>query len=501
MKNSFHLAYIVGSVVAAFVALTGILCESPVLYGTVPGIIGGILAGIATFRFLKDKADLTGFIATICGFIYYQEFQANPVTLPEFSASLQSIPIQDQAVGMFLSNLTTAMLLIAYHIISNSLHRTIRRWVPDPAWVSRGNVDRKIMTGFWVVFAVVAIPNVLFGKVVVGAIDNILYQRMTWADAENYSGFTVWGGALGQSVANMALWATSLFLLWLYLLRSRYRLTMLMLAPLVLLWTASVGLQGSRTYLVVMGVATMVYFLGDPQFGKKSYTYALLGIPALFLLVQISTYFRGTGLQSVNLPELSARMFEIRGNEGASSQIDGIQYFRTELMEKDKAANPVTGLFRGLVERPFEGLLMPVPRSLFPWKAVDYSGTEFNLFYQNVRLGVPSSEAFLGASPGLIGRELIKYGVFGPLTLFFWLGLLLALADRLFSTGAAWDFHRIYAAFLIAFVVAQARDFSPVWFIPFLPAGVILGVVARQARRNYPAKLGMAQEPQPNPTR
>jgi hypothetical protein len=335
------------------------------------------------------------------------------------------------------------------------------------------------MTGFWAVFAIVALPNVLFGKVVVGAIDNILYQRLTWAEAENYSGFSVWGGALGQSIANIALWATSLFFLWMYLLRSQYRRLMLILAPLVLLWTAGVVLQGSRTYLVTVGVALIVYFLGSPKFGKKVFLLGLATLPLLFLLLQITTFFRGSGLQSINLPELVAHLFEIRGNEGASSQIDGIQCFRTEFMDKGKAANPVTGLFRGLIERPFEGLLMPVPRSLFPWKAKDASGTDFNLWFQNVRMGVPSDESFLGASPGLIGRELIKYGIFGPLTLLFWLGFLLGLADRLFSTNVASDFCRIFAALLIAFIVAQARDFAPVWFIPFLPAGVIFGFVAR----------------------
>ncbi len=499
MKNSFHLAYIIGSVVAAFIALTGILSESPLLYATVPGIIGGISAAIATVRFLKNKTDLAGFIATICGFIFYQAFQANPVTLPEFSASLQEIPLQDQAVGIFLSNLTTAILLISCHLVSNSLHRAIQRWVPDPAWVSRANVDRRIMAGFWILFAIVALPNVLFGKVVMGAIDNILYQRLAGADPENYSGFTTWGGPLGASIANMALWATSLFLLWIYLLRSRYRILMLVLAPLVLLWTASVGLQGSRTYLVVMGMAAFVYFLGSPQFGKKAFIYALVAGPVLFLLLQISTHFRSVGLQSVTMAELSTHMFEIRGNEGASSQIDGIQYFRTELVGKDKAPNPVTGFFRGLAERPIEGLLMPVPRSLFPWKADDHSSTEFNLWFQNVRLGPSTGQVFRGACPGRIGRELIKYGIFGPLTLLFWLGLLLALADRLFSTGPASDFHRICAALLIAFIVAQVRDFVPVWFIPFLPAGVILGFVVRQAQRNRPARSGVAQVPRLNP--
>jgi hypothetical protein len=126
--------------------------------------------------------------------------------------------------------------------------------------------------------------------------------------------------------------------------------------------------------------------------------------------------------------------------------------------------------------------MMPIPRSLFPWKPVDQSGTEYNLFFENVRLGVETSEVFLGASPGLIGRELIKYGFLGPITLFFWMGLALALANRLYESGSSSDFHRIFAAVILAFFVAQARDFSPVWFIPFLPAFVILAFMARSAK-------------------
>jgi hypothetical protein len=493
--SSFHLAYIAGSCVAALLALVGIQSGSPLLYATLPGIIGGISATIATVRFLKDKADLAGFVATFCGFVFDQAYQANPVTQLAFVSSLQDIPAQDQAIGLFLSNLTTAMLLLSFRIVGTSFHRRIGQCLPDSSVASRIKVDRRILLGFWVIFAVVATPNVLFGKVVVGAIDNIIYQRMAWSDPENYSGFAVWGGALGSSIANMALWATSLFLLWMYLLRSRYWCLMLILSPLVLLWTASVGLQGSRTYLVTMGVAVIVYFLGNPKTGKKVFAYAALVMPLLFVLLQMSTLFRDQGLQGVDVQELGTHMLDIHGNEGASSQIDGIQFFRTELLEKGRAPNPVVGIFKGLIWRLYEGLLIPVPRSLFPWKAYDHSADEFSVFFQNVRLGNASSEAFLGASPGLIGRELIKYGLFGPLTLYFWMGLILAVADRFFSADNTSDFHRIVAALLIAFIVAQARDFTPLWFLPFLPAGVILGSVARKAKKSRPAKSGMAPEP------
>ncbi len=498
MKSPYHTAYIFWSAFAAVIALAGTLADWPILYATVPGIIGGSMAALASWRFCMKKQDLAGFIATICGFIYYQEFQANPVTLPDFSASLVGLAMQDKALGLFLANLTTAMLLISCHIMSNWLHGTIGKWTPDPARVSRPNIDRKVMIGFWIVFAVVALPNVLFGKVVVGAIDNVLYQRMVGADPDNYSGFAAGGGALGASAVNLALWATSLFLIWLYLLRSRYWLWMLILAPLILLWTASVLMQGTRTPLVTVGMATVVYLFGNPKSRKQTILYALVFGPVLFLSLQIATYFRGSGLQAVNLPELSSHLLEIRGNEGTSSQIDGLEFFRTQYVEKKKGPNPVVGIFRGLVGRPIESLLMPVPRTLFPWKANDLSAGEFNLWYCNVRQGLDVDVATLGASPGLIGRELIKYGLFGPFTLFFWLGLLLALADRLFATGMASDFHRIFAALLIAYIIAQARDFVPLWFTHFFPAGVVFGLVARQARKKQPVRSGLAQAPQLN---
>ena len=104
------------------------------------------------------------------------------------------------------------------------------------------------------------------------------------------------------------------------------------------------------------------------------------------------------------------------------------------------------------------------------------------MFFENVRLGVNTSEVFLGASPGLIGRELIKYGYLGPITLLFWMGMILGLADRLYAVGPASDFNRIFAAALLAFFVAQARDFAPVWFIPFLPAMIILFFISRNAK-------------------
>src|SRR5581483_8754749 len=439
--------------------------------------------------------DLAGFIATTCGFVFYQAYQANPVTLPDFAASLESIPQADKLLGVFLGNLTTALLLISYHVMARWLAGMIRSAVPKPSQAARANLDHKAMIGFWIVFAAVAVPNVLFGKVVLGAIDNILYQRLTWEEADNYSGFSVWGGAVGASVANLALWSTSLFIVWLYMLRSPYRKLMIGLGPLILLWTAGVALQGSRTYPVTLGMAVIVYFIGGPQFGRKTFIRAIGGLAVLFLLVQISTIFRGSGLRSFNTRELSAGLFAIRGNEGTSSEIDGIEFFRTELWEKHQAENPLIGAFRGLVERPVEGLLMPIPRSLFPWKFDDQSGHEFNLWFINVRLGVSTDQQFLGASPGLIGRELIKYGIFGPLTLLFWLGLLLALAERLYATGMTSDFHRISAALLIAFVVAQARDFAPVWFIPFLPAGLTFGYLARQARGQRAAPVAAMARP------
>lgn len=482
MKSSLHGFYIGASLLAAVVACLGILADSPVLYGTIPGIIGAITALVATYRFLKYRIDLAGFVATTSGFVFYQAFQANPVTLPDFTAGMVSVETIDRITAMFLGNFTSGMLLLAYLAVGFGLKNFIGRFVPSPTAVSRDSIDAKVLVGFFFVLAIVAFPNVLFGKVFVGAIKNIVYQRATWIESGEFSGFETWGGPIGASLVNMIFWSTSLFMLWIYLLGSRYKMTMFVLSPFVLLWTASVALQGSRTYLVTIGFGLFVYFLGDSKFGRKALTAACIALPAMFLLLQIATFYRAEGLQSIDLKDLGTHSFEVRGNEGTSNQMDGLEFFRTEYLAKGGAPNALGGLVRGLVERPIEGLMMPLPRSIFPWKPVDESAREFTIYYQNVRLGVVSDEAFMGASPGLMGRELIRYGIFGPLTVLFWLGLVLALADRLFSIDASSDFHRIFATVLVSFYVAQMRDWVPLWFLPFMPAMIIIGYLAWKAR-------------------
>jgi hypothetical protein len=478
-----HLAYIFGSIASALIASAGILAGTPFLYGLVPGLIGGVLTAVAAYRFLKEGRDLAGFIATLCGFVYYQAFQANPVALPFFGDLLIQIPIQDQVAGLFFANLTTAFLLIGYYGVGKVLGFLIAPFVSAPSRVGREQCDGVIMIGFWLIFVVVALPNVLFGQVIVGPIHSILYQRLAWSDAAGYSGYLAYGGALGASFANVGLWSISLFIVWFYLLGSRHRILMLVVGPLVIIWTAAVAFQGSRTFIVALGIATIVYYFGRQRTRSRAYLHVLWIAPVLFVAIQVMTIFRTTGLQSFDAKELSTHFLDLQGNEGASSEMDGMEYFRTELAERGAAPNPLTGFLRGMVGRPVEGALMIVPRPIFPWKAEDTSGLEFNLFFQRVRLGQDLDEAFLGASPGLIGRELIKYGYLGPLTLMFWMGFILALADRLYSIPGATDFHRLFGALLIAFFVAQARDFQPVWFIPFVPGALLVLFVVLRSRQ------------------
>ena len=478
---SVHGYYICGSLLCAVIAALGMYIDSRVLYAMVPGVLGAAMAAFACYRFARQKVDLAGLVATTSGFIFYQAFQANPATLAEFSAGLASIEPVDKVTGIFLGNFTSGMLLIAYGVVSRMMKGPIDALVPSAPAAARETMDGRVFAGFLVVLAVVAFPNIVFGRVIVGAIDNILYQRAAWSETGEFSGFETGGGAVAGSLVNMIFWSTSLFFLWLYLLGSRYRALMWVLSPLVLLWTASVAFQGSRTYLVTMGFGFIFYLCGSPKFGNRGITYSLVAAAGVFLALQVSSLFRTEGLSSFDVQDLRSHLFEVHGNEGTSSQMDGLEFFRTEYVAKEAAPNPIVGLFKGLLERPIEGILIPLPRSVFPWKPTDETAAEFTVYYQNVRLGYNSTEAFMGASPGLMGRELIRYGYLGPLTVLFWLGLVLALADRLYASAPASDFHRIFATVLVAFFVAEMRDWVPLWFLPFLPAMVLLGFLARGA--------------------
>jgi hypothetical protein len=345
-----------------------------------------------------------------------------------------------------------------------------------------------MFAGFVLVFIIVALPNVLFGKVIVGPFQSIMNQRAAWSDP-TLSGYQVFGGEVGGSFNNVTLWAVSLFLLWLYLLKSRYRQLMWVLSPLVLIWTGAVALTGSRTYLVALAVGFTAYALGDPKIGRRALLHIAWTVPLVVLLLQVSAIFRTAGLKQFETSEFAQHALEVRGNEGASCEMDGVEYFRTELAGRGIDANPFLGFMRGLFVRPIEGAMYFVPRSLFPWKLDDPTATEYNLYFQNERLGVPSDTAFIGASPGMIGRELIRYGYFGPLTLLFWMGAILNLSGRLYDADSDSAFNRIVAAAVIAFMIAESRDFVSVWFIPFTPFAAVV-IAVRLLMRQPPRPAG-----------
>ena len=133
MNGYYHALYIGASVVSAIIAVSGIIIDSPMVYGVIPGVIGGIMFLIALVRFFKHRADLSGFVANLCGFVYYQAYQANPVMLPEFTAYILPIPKQDQVVGIALANLTTALLLVAYRLVSGPMGGVMDGFVPTPS--------------------------------------------------------------------------------------------------------------------------------------------------------------------------------------------------------------------------------------------------------------------------------------------------------------------------------------------------------------------------------
>ena len=133
MKGPRHALYIAGSGLAAAIAGVGIGLGIPALYGIVPGVIGALMALAAAIRLFRDKRDLSGFIATSCGFVFYQAYQANPVTLPDFASTLALIPVRDQVAGIVLANLTTALLLLAVTAVRAVLGGTVAGWVRWPS--------------------------------------------------------------------------------------------------------------------------------------------------------------------------------------------------------------------------------------------------------------------------------------------------------------------------------------------------------------------------------
>jgi len=484
-QDSDHLLviYAVIAIAAAVVALIGIGLEIPKLAYVIPAAMQAAPAILSTLRFLVLKRNLDHWIAFGGCFIFFHLQLLSPPYWAEFDQQMANYSTLARALSTVGVHLFPVALIGVVHGFF-SFWPSRQRWWPEQ--VGEPSYQRRLFIGFLVVFALSAIPQVLYGQVVVGAIRQIIYMRagVTQTGEVYYSNFS--GEGASASLINLQHFSTSLVLLSVLLWRSRYRQIVRALFPFSVIWTAANVLSGTRTQLLLFAVALVVIYLADPK-RKISIRAAVLLPLGVFFLSQVAAQFRDIGIREISWDELKQNFGRLQGLETLHDQTRALDLFIEGYRSPWSTGFAPVDCLIGLVYRPIEFCLFVVPRSVFPWKPLDPTFVDLNRLVIS-SMSLNPDESYWGLTAGIIGRDTLRWGPLGGLVALFWLGFLVYTAERSYRGGQHCLDNRILAGAIAGSCMAMYRDLTPLWCLQMFPA-VFTILYARGALPRMPNGL------------
>jgi hypothetical protein len=458
---------IFGPILSAILVVIGAISGSIETTYLGPAIINGFLACYTSWRFIKGNDGPANLLFYAGTFLFYH-FQ---LLTPEYWADFSQAIVEYSPESRFMSALGTSLLPLACFGVARLLER---RWpVNETAGTIRGDEavvfnDRRVFVGFLALFALVSVPNVIFGGVVASSVNSILYMR----GMDEGRSVIVISDQLA-SILNINHFACSLVTLTWVLYRTKYRRVALLLLPLSGIWAlGSIFGMGTRTQVLQFGLALLVPLIGRTSLKIRLFTLVVFGA-TIFVTAQIMTYYRTVGLKEVQLDEFADAIGGIQGLETMHDQTRAIEMYVEGYVSPEATGVVPLDLVIGLVYRPIELLMFPLPRSFFPWKPVDPTVLDLSRWAIS-RMGVDPDRFSWGITGGLLGRDTLRWGALGALVPVFWFTVLCWFADREFRRDRRSMTQLIVSGAFAGTAISMYRDLSPLWCLQLLPAAMVL---------------------------
>jgi hypothetical protein len=461
--------YGVVAVIAAMLALVGIVLDVPFLAYGIPAALQAIPATHSTLGFLVYKRYLSHWIAFGGCFLFFHFQVLSPQYWADFTAQMDRYLVAAKVISVVGINLFPIGLVLVMKLLLRFGGSVSTQW---PEQVFEPRYQQRLYKGFLAIFVLAAIPQVLYGQLVVGAVRQIVYMRAgaTAAGESYYVRFS--GEGVSSSLLNLQHFSTSLVILSLLLWNSRHRMVVRSLFPLSALWTTANLLGGTRTQLLLFAVALLVVFGADPK--RRITISAAVLIPAgVFVLSQLASVFRATGLLEFNWAQFQQAFGRLQGLETMHDQTRAIHLFLEGYRSPWSLGFAPADFLFGLIYRPIEFFMFIIPRGLFPWKPVDPTFDDLNRMVITL-MNLNPNEILWGLTAGIIGREMLRWGVFGGAVALFWFGFLLQGAERAYRSGPHCLDNRVLAGAIAGSCIAMYRDLTPLWCLQMFPAVFVI---------------------------
>jgi hypothetical protein len=485
-NESLVLVYALIGAGAALTAAIGISIDSMTIAYVLPALMQAVPAVMSSLCFLIQKRNLSHWVAFGGCFLFFHLQLLSPQYWSIFETQIRKYSTLARYASTIGIHLFPVALLLVMRVFDDLWPNRARWWsmqVTEPAY------QRRLFIGFVVIFVLAAIPQVLYGQVVIGAIRQIVYLRagVTQAGESYFTGFT--GEGATGSLINLQHFSTSLVLLSVLLWRSRYRQIVRSLFPFSAIWTAANVLSGTRTQLLLFALAIIVIYGADPK-RRISLRMAVLVPLGVFVLSQLYSEVRNFGLRDIDYDSLRQNFGNVQGLETLHDQTRALDFFIDGYRSPWSTGFPPADFLIGLVYRPIEFFLFVLPRSIFPWKPLDPTFEDLNRLVIS-SLGLNADENFWGLTAGILGRDTLRWGMFGGLVALFWMGFLLFAAERGYRNGPHCLDNRVLAGAIAGSCIAMYRDLTPLWCLQMFPAVFVI-LYARGALRTAPFGVGSA---------
>jgi hypothetical protein len=475
------------------IAVIGEIADMDFLRYQIPGYGSLILAVLATYRFLRFRQEVMNFLIYFSWFVWYHFQIINPVTGPQQIEDIASYNPTGRLIGLGLGSIGPAML----YLFGNLWLRVLRPRVFSVVQRAQGHEAvgmRQAKIWFYGLFVVIGLLNVLRGQFFIGSILAVVYMRSADAPEEAFArdieGSFGSAGAITQS-------AVALLLLWMFFFRRERGTVHYIIGLLIAVWAGSFVLSGTRTYLILFAGSLAMLFIGSG--GAKGFKTFLFGgiVAVTFLLAQVMNFYRGAGFREVSMSETFGNVMKVQGLETLADQTRSVAFYLEHPESRWFDVNPFLGFFVGLVHRPIEYAYFLVPRSMWLGKPIDPSFTEFtryslicagfsDVLFKEVNDG---KDTGFGTSntTGFLGRDIIRYGPLGAVSISILVSALLAWTDILFVAGRNNRYCLYMAAGCTGTIFAMLRGPEPMWMLALMPAVAILGLaLLASARASVP---------------
>ncbi|MDX2111074.1 MAG: hypothetical protein SFY80_12605 [Verrucomicrobiota bacterium] len=489
MKN---IVLILFGVLVCAIGILGESLQSNALRYYIPGLLHATVAMYATWSFFVNKKDYSMFLIWVGWFVWYYFQLLLPTSGMLIIEMMDGYGTSGRIWGIVSGGITPVLLYIGTNAWQSTPQmKSFKVWLTVP--LGENSIRRGYLTILiWSMFLIIPVGLVYLvtADLIMGSIHIMKEMRNT----EIGTGFEAFGGAMGSFIALVSM-APAVLIIILFLVFSIRNIWIRIIAcvivlPVPLIWCLGLLLSGTRTYIVAFGGVIIIWLCVKIKFNLLKLSIIGLIFVSILIIAQTTYLYRNTGLSNFDFDETIDKIMDIQGLETLADQSRCFYYIMEEPEGQWFDVDPVSGFFIGLVHRPLEYSYYLIPRSIWHGKPLDPTFTDYTRFslilagYSDLPfvLTEDGKDTGYGTSntTGFLGRDVIRYGPLGAISIIIWYSLFLAFGDLFFELSRRNPYSSWIAAAIAGTCFAMWRGPEPTWALLLMPCALIifLGYVA-----------------------